>query len=69
MFYQLGCPLDDHEASGRAREACTAWLSHLFSEVLGRIYKLNSLEELMRIPKQNYLRCRGRCCPVRGRLL
>lgn len=69
MFYQLGCPLDGHEGSRRARGTRTSWLSHLFPEVLGRIYKLNSLEGLMGIPNQNYLGCRGRCCLVRVGLL
>lgn len=46
MSQQLGCSLDDHRASQRARGASTPWLSLLFSEELGRINKLNSLREL-----------------------
>lgn len=41
--HQLGCSLDDHKASQRARGASTPWLSLHFSEELGRIDKLNSL--------------------------
>lgn len=44
--HQLGCSLDDHKASQRARGASTPWLYLHFSEELGRIDKLNLLEEL-----------------------